>query len=243
MWELYDSLIEGVMSDETIEEVITGDTWTYVKAAGRCGIAMTTRAESRPPRITPSEYRGLPLRQAAKLITSWNFTEASVGMAAINAFYNTPARLKELGALQPGHQFCTAGMEVKGKRIGMVGHLRMTENPLAGAKEICIVERNPQENDYPDSACEYLFPACDVVIITGSAFTNKTMPRLLQICHNSKVVVTGPSVPMAPCLLRFGITRLAGLAITDTGGVKGFAQTGIHGPPYSYGDRFCINQN
>ncbi|HEX3040153.1 MAG TPA: DUF364 domain-containing protein [Caproiciproducens sp.] len=241
MWELYDSLIEGVTSDETVEEVITGDTWTYVETSDRCGIAMTTRAESRPPRIPPSEYRGLSLQEAAKLVKSWNFTEAGVGMAAINAFYNTSARLKELDALQPDHQFCTAGMEVKGKRIGMVGHLRMTDHPLAEAEEIRIVERNPQEGDYPDSACEYLFPDCDIVIITGSAFTNKTMPRLLQICKNSKVVVTGPSVPMAPNLLRFGITRLAGLVITNTGGVKGFAQTGIHGPPYDYGDRFCID--
>jgi uncharacterized protein (DUF4213/DUF364 family) len=242
MWELYDSLIEGITSDEAIMDVVIGDTWTYVETLSHCGIAMTTRAESRPPLIPFSEYRGLPLREAAKLIRSWNFTEAGVGMAAINAFYNTPTRLKELDVLQSGHQFCTAGMDVKEKKIGMVGHLRMTDQPLAEAKEIRIVERNPQEGDYPDSACEYLFPDCDIVIITGSAFTNKTMPRLLQICQNSKVVVTGPSVPMAPHLLRFGITRLAGLVITDTGGMKGFTQTGIHGPPYAYGDRFCIDQ-
>lgn len=241
MWELYDSLIDGVASEEKIDDVIIGSVWTYVKVGTRCGIAMTTPGTTRPPFRESGNYRGMPLCEAAKLIKSWNFIEASVGMAAINVFYNTSDHMEELGALQPGHQFCTAGIDVQGKRIGMVGHLRMADQPLAGAKEIRILERRPQVGDYPDSACEYVLSDCDMVIITGNAFTNKTMPKLLQICKGCPVILTGPSVPLTPALFSFGASRLAGLILTDMSGMKNFAETGTPGPPYSYGQRFCLD--
>lgn len=240
MWEFYDALIDGVTSVEPIEEVISGKVWTFVRTNSNCGIAMTTRAESRPL-LYKNGYRGLPLKEAAKLVKSWNFIEASVGMAAINTFYNTHALMMKYNALQPGHQYCTAGMDLKGKRVGMVGHLRASGNPFAGAKDVLILERRLQDGDYPDSACEYLLADCDVVIITGSAITNKTMPRLLQICKNSAVVITGPSVPMAQALLRFGASRIAGLIINDVYSMKTFAASEIHGPPYQYGERYCID--
>lgn len=239
MWEIYDALIDGITSDEVIEEAGVGQVWTYVQTASRFGIAMTTHAETRP-RCFAGEYRGLTLRQAAKLVKSWNFIEAGIGMAAINAFYNTHDRVTAFHALQPGEQYCTAGMDLRGKKVGMIGHLRMSGDPLADAAEVRILERNPKEYDYPDSACEYLLEDCDVVLITGSSFINKTTPRLLQICKNAKTVLTGPSVPLAPELFRFDVYRLAGLIITDRVSMKEFLTEGMHCKPYAYGERFCM---
>lgn len=241
MWELYDTLIDGITSDEVIEEVTVGRIWTSVQTAERFGIAMTTHAETRPP-VCPGEYKGMSLKQAAQLVKSWNFIEAGVGMAAINAFYNTHDRMTQYHALQPGRQYCTAGMDLRGKKVGMIGHLRASGNPLADAAEVRILERSPQEGDYPDSACEYLLEDCDIVLITGSAFINKTMPRLLQICQNAKTVLTGPSVPMAPELLRFGVYRLAGLIVTDRTAMRDFLINGLHCKPYEYGERFLMEK-
>jgi uncharacterized protein (DUF4213/DUF364 family) len=186
---------------------------------------------------------GISLKQAVSLVKSWDFVEASVGMAALNAWYNTSELMMKYHTREPDHQYCTFGMNLKNKKVGMVGHLRANGNPFIDAKEVLILERNPQDGDYPDSACEYLLPDCDVVIITGNAFTNKTMPRLLQICQNSEVVLTGPSVPMAPNLMNFNISRLAGLIITNTDRMKEFSISGKHGPPYSFGERFCLNSS
>ena len=46
-------------------------------------------------------------------------------MAAITAFYNTPQRLEELNAYEPFENYCTDGLALHGKHIGVVGHLNM----------------------------------------------------------------------------------------------------------------------
>ena len=58
---------------------------------------------------------------------------------------------------------------------------------LDGASEVYIIERRPKPGDYPDSACEYLLPDCDIVIMTASAAINKTLPRLLELSKNSRI--------------------------------------------------------
>ena len=59
-----------------------------------------------------------------------------------------------------------------------------------------------QPGDYPDSACEYVLPTCDYVFISGSAFVNKTMPRLLELSRDAT------STPAAPLLLEYGVDHL-----------------------------------
>ena len=56
---------------------------------------------------------------------------------------------------------------------------------------------------------------CDLVIITGSAAINKTMPRLLELSRNAQVILTGPSVSCCPALLGLGIDRMHGRVITQ----------------------------
>ena len=53
------------------------------------------------------------------------------------------------------------------------------------------------------------------MIITGSAAINKTLPRLLELSKNARVILTGPSVSCCPELLRIGIDRLHGRVITQ----------------------------
>ena len=92
----------------------------------------------------------------------------------------------------------------------------MNPETLALAKNYFILEREPKPGDYPDSACEYLLPQCDLAVITGSAAINKTLPRLLELCRGAEVVLTGPSVSLCPALMpSCGIRRLNGQAIVD----------------------------
>ena len=90
---------------------------------------------------------------------------------------------------------------------------------LSVAQEVVILEREPKPGDYPDSACEYLLPDCEVVLITGSASVNKTMPRLLELAKNARIVLTGPTVPLCPRLLDLGIQRLNGSVVLDGEGL------------------------
>ena len=171
---------------------------------------------------------------------SWNFDEASEGMAVINAFYNSPERLEKLGLKIEYSRSCTAGIETQGKKIALIGHLKLDKDALKGAEKVYIIEREPRENDYPDSACEYILPECDIVIITGSAAINKTMPRLLELSKNATTIVTGPSVPMCPELVKLGIDRMLGMVTTDKAGLIEWMKE-IRGNPYPFGETFMIN--
>ena len=79
------------------------------------------------------------------------------------------------------------------------------------------------------------------VVITGSAAVNKTMPRLLELAKNARVVLTGPSVTLCPGLMELGIDRLYGLAITE-GEEMLRSIVEKRGSVNRFGRRFCLER-
>jgi len=213
----YDLLLSGMEhSDLTVRRIVHGYSWTAAElSSGSVAAAMHTEGDS-VPRLFPC-LEGLPVREAARAVLSWNMEEANEGMAVINAFYNTPENAARLCPQRDISLF--DGIDLTDKVVGVVGHLvcpgRIPEEALAGVRRWFTLERSPKPGDYPDSACEYLLPEADVVIITGSAAMNKTMPRLLELARDAEVIITGPSTPMCPALLSLGIRRLSGLVVRD----------------------------
>ena len=240
-FELYDVLIDGITTDSPVTGTLSGQCWTAVETADRFGMAMTTPVDT-APRMLGTEYTGLSLRELAQVSKSWNLTEAGFGMAAVNAFYNTPERLADLDAYEPFDNYCTDGLDLRGKHIGVVGHLNLPHSIREQAASVRILERNPREGDYPDSACDWLLPECDVVIMTASTLVNKTLPHLLELSKNAYTILVGPSCPMCPGLLELGIDRIAGLVITDTEGMKHKIRNEISGPPYPMGKPFLLTK-
>ena len=240
-FELYDLLIDGINTDAVVTNPLMGDCWTAVETENRFGMAMTTPVDT-APRMLDRDYCGMSLKELAAAAKSWNLTEAGFGMAAINAFYNTPARLEQLKAYEPFDNYCTDGVDLKDKRIGVIGHLNMPSSVSEQAREVLILERNPRPGDYPDSACDFLLPRCDVVIMTASTLGNKTLPHLLELCKNAYTILAGPSCPMCPGLLELGIDRIAGLVITDTCGMKNKIIRESPGPPYPMGKPFLLTR-
>lgn len=243
MWELYDALLSGLPRSGTISRAIPGKRWTLVETdLGGAGYAMTTEGDTVPARF-PDGIEGMRIKVAAEAAKSWNFTEAGLGIAAINAWYNTKARVAELGCAEPYDNYCLRGLDTAGRKVGLVGHLRMPPGTLDAAESVYILEKHPKPGDYPDSACEFLLPECDLVLITGSSLVNKTLPRLLELCKNAFVVLTGPTVPLCPALLECGIDRLAGMVVTDRPGARRHAAECLEGPPYPYGQTFLLGRD
>lgn len=240
-FELYDVLIQGVSSDALITDTLMGECWTAVETRNHFGMAMTTPVDT-APRMLSADHTGLSLKELAQGAKSWNLIEAGFGMAAVNAYYNTPARLDSLGAYEPFERYCTNGVDLQGKHIGVVGHLNMPPSVYEQAASLRILERNPRPGDYPDSACDWLLPQCDVVIITASTLVNKTLPRLLELSKNAYSILAGPSCPLCPQLLELGIDRIAGLVVTDTEGMKEKIRKEIPGPPYPMGKPFLLTK-
>ncbi len=216
----YDLLLSGIETEAEVSRIVRGISWTAaVLSDGQAGVAMHTEGESFP-RLYETLV-GLPAREAARAVLSWNMEEASEGMAVVNACYNRAANLEAHGCYESAGAL--EGIDLRDKTVGFVGHLihhsGITDELLAPAKAYYVLEREPRPGDYPDPACEYLLPQCDVVVITGSASVNKTMPRVLELSQNALTILTGPTVPLCPALFALGIARLNGQAIVEPEGM------------------------
>lgn len=241
---LYDALLAGMGADAdeiTVKCTHSGRCWALCETAESTGIAMEGNMAS-APRLIERDFAGLTLREAAKAVKSWNLVEAALGVAALNAYYNTTAHMNALGCYEPYENYCSRGLDFDGARIGVIGHMGLTPEIRGAAKEIFTLERMPKDGDYPDSACDFILPGCDYVFITGSTIMNKTLPHLLELCKNAVTILIGPSVPMCPALLDFGITRLSGMAVTDTAGMREHVVGGIGGNPYRFGTSFLLTK-
>lgn len=238
-WSLYDILLSGMDGEETVSGTLFGGCWTAVETESAFGMAMTTQGDTAPRMIT-GDYAQMPLKELARAAKSWNLQEAGFGLAAVNASYNTPERLRQLKAYEPFENYCTAGLDLRGQRIGVVGHLNMPESIRQQASQVWILERSPRPGDYPDSACDVILPQCDTVIITASTLVNKTLPHLLSLCQNAYTILTGPSCPMCPALLGVGIQRLSGLVITNRKDMREKIRKDIPGSPYPMGIPFLL---
>ncbi len=240
-WQIYDELIEGIPAGLTIDECIIGINWSFVRAGAHAGIAMTFRS-SCISGLTDGMYTGKSLKDVAAGAKSWNMLQASVGMAAINAFYNTPEKLAETDAGEQetgtGESIFSVPLEsVVGKKVTVVGHFPYIEKQLGGVCTLSILERDPDAADYLDSACEYLLPEQDAVFITGMTFTNKTLPRLLELTEKARTVLVGPSAPLTEKLFAHGVDAVAGFYITDVDMARQLVSQGAHREIFRSGRR------
>lgn len=217
MWTLYDELIAAVPEDSIVSCCLAGLSWFLVRSQG-LGVAMRPREGAE---LVPyaGKLAGMKTRELARGIKSWNWYEAALGLAAINSVLNEPATTqKNCGtALDQNANvdvFTYLLDELRGKKVAVVGHFFNLER-VAEVCDLSILERKPEKGDLPDPACEYILRDQDFVIMTATTLINKTMPRLLELSRNARIVVAGPSTPLSPILLEHGVELLGGLIVHD----------------------------
>ena len=242
MIDYYEKILSGIDSQIKVDEIIYGISWTAARLEnGDVGVAMHTEGDT-AKRMFKS-LKGLTVEEASQAVMSWNMEEASEGQAVINAYYNTIDNVTELGA-NSDISGAMDNFDIDGKTICFVGHLvnhsGISEELLAKSKEYFILEREPKSGDLPDSACEYIIPKSDIVVITGSANVNKTMPRLLELSEKAEVIITGPTTTLCSGLEEFGVNRLYGVSITDPDGLAEVIvqkRTSVN----KFSRRFCLD--
>lgn len=227
-WALYDRLIAGVPEDVAVRDYCLGTHWSYVEADSGMGVSFTTSGGAK--RTCADDLRGMPLRAVAALAKSWCFEEASLGVAALNAWYSQHARLDGLGCVYDAAREVPDGTIRKMDAFEMwrpeiaaqgdasvvvVGHFPHVERIEEYARLTVLERRCSQANDVPDPACEYVVPEADYVFMTGVTLINKTAPRLLDLAARATTVLVGPSVVMAPELFNRGVAMLAGSVVAD----------------------------
>ena len=219
MWELYDDLLAGIPDDLHVKDAVAGNFWTVVESELGVGVAGTVRSMTRPA-LRRSPLVGAPLKEVAELVKSWNFIEASIGAAAMNAYYNTPEIAAQNGVLfsdgdeRLNDPYIAYRNFARDRRVGCIGSdSTVVDSLLKDVAEVTMF--GEQQGAFPLSAVEYLMPEQDLIYLPCYSETTKELPRYLDTCKDRVVVICGPSVTMSPVLFRYGAFDMAGLVITD----------------------------
>ena len=215
---IYRELVAPIEPGHPVTACTAGLVWTLVEAGGHSGLALTLHDGVFESQL-PGRINGAETRWLAERITSWNMFEASLALAAINSWFNRRDRVEQLlGQPLVGERgtrlFERLSARFEGASVAVVGRFPHLE-PLSARCDLTILERHPSGGDLPDQACEYLLGRQDCVCITGSAVTNKTLPRLLELSRDAYVVLVGPSVPLSTVWFDYGVDLLAGTVVLD----------------------------
>jgi uncharacterized protein (DUF4213/DUF364 family) len=214
---ILDCLLETLDTETSVRDIRLGLFHTGVLTR-HCGLASTLPRDAlkqRPlfkPLVTdPGVLLDRSARELAMLSYSESLPEASIGMATVNSLLEVDEnRCVELNA---GDLIAERGA---GKRIAIVGHFPFIPKLREIAKELWVIEKNPQEGDRPENEAEQLVPRADVVGMTGATFTNHTIEQILQLCDpKAFVVVLGDSTPLSPVLFEHGVDAVSGTLVVD----------------------------
>ena len=225
-WSLYDQMIARIPEDALVRRVVMGAHHCLVEAECGTGVAALHRGGARLR--MERGWAGKTLRELAMRAKSWDFEVASVGVAALNAWHNQRERLGmlDLGAdadstdpfvfLAPAAARMAAekndGSRPRAVVIGHFPHLAA----IAEHADVSVLERSARaDTDLPDTACEYLLPDADIVVMTGMTLANKTMPRLLELSRDALTCVVGPSATICKPVLDAGANLVAGSVVAD----------------------------
>ena len=192
--------------DAKVEEVVISPYWTAICSVS-CGIACTIGANLSSGMSEAGTLRGRKVADLFELAFSWDFLEASIGVAALNSVI---AHECKSAAFAP-HMIPRA----RGKKIAVVGRFPFVERLREIAGELWVIEKEPHKGDFPDTAAEEFLPKCEVAIITGSTIINKSLERLLDLSENAYTIVMGPSTPLSPVLFQYGANLVAGVRVKD----------------------------
>ena len=185
MWKLFDDLYIGIPSDLRIGGCVIGEKWTTVRANGNIGIAKTLQLPENPEKLAAS-FLGDFLRDTANYMKWDNLSRAAVGVAAMNAWYNTKDRADGLGG-------DCAAPDLSGNVAYIGDYSEKNVFPL------------PMIPDFDAAGYERLRDF-DTVVIAGEALTTRALPKLLDVIgERGNVVLAGYSLPCTALFFAFGM--------------------------------------
>lgn len=212
--KILDQLVSSLNFEAEIKDIRQGVFHTAVLTR-RCGLAATLIKDAlkqTPPMVkSPGLLTDKTPRQLVELAYSESILEAAMGMAAINSLIEPDfSKMQELNAAE---LIMEKGTD---KNVAIVGHFPFVPKIRQMAKNLWIIEKNPQTGDAPEDQAEILIPQADVVAITGTTLTNHTLFELLPLCaKDAFVLMLGDTVPLSPLLFDFGVDAVCGTQVLD----------------------------
>lgn len=154
---------------------------------------------------------GLTSDEAAQKLLSGQPFDASLAMAAINSALPLDNLVTEnINARD------LIIREASGGVLGLIGHFCFLEKFRPHFANLLVFELNPQPGDIPASEIPKRLREADVVAVTGTTLINGTIDTILAAVRpDARVVMLGPSTPLAPVLLEHGIHAICGTVVDD----------------------------
>lgn len=212
-----DALVGSIPAGLAVERVMVTFNWTVVRAGDLCGIARSPARGTEGARsIRPDAgFAGYELRDLAQLLCSLDPLARSVGLAAVNAYWNR--------AETPG-QSANGGFQAiapPGDGVVIIGGFRGVQRRLPDAR---IVEREPKPGDIPAAEAAPALRAARLLAITGQTLMNASLDPLLRSAGaGPRKLLVGPSVPLCPLLFDHGLDALSAAIVTDPDAAERFA--------------------
>lgn len=196
-------MLENVerFGENPVREYGVNQGWCYVTTDKSQGIAPVVSGWRFPPQTYFPENPCLA--ELFRLSQSWNFTEASLGIAALAAAY----------PLQEGNLLSPAGLKkeimklCRNKSVILAEHFPVLERLLASVCDLKILSAlEPAEGDYPWYLAPYLMPEADILIIPDKCLALKTADRYLELGREIGVmtIFAGTAVPGFPVFKELG---------------------------------------
>jgi uncharacterized protein (DUF4213/DUF364 family) len=214
MMRILEELLSTLNTDVRARDARLGLFHTAVLTRN-CGLAATLPRDALQQEPPSVREPGLLLNKSASALArmaySQNILEAAIGMATVNSLLDIND--EDCVELNAGKLIAEKG---KDKKVAIVGHFPFIPELHKVVKELRVIEKNPREGDFTEAEAEKFIPKADVVGITGTAFTNHTIERLLELCRpEAYVVVLGDTAPLSPILFDYGIDAISGTKVID----------------------------
>ncbi len=220
--QILEGIINSVREDSPVHDVRRGIHWTAV-VSRRCGLASTIshggcthgaggETSGGHGRIVEGSLTEMTALEIARLSLSKDPSAASLGLAAVNSLIDTdPDKYSGADGLKIIKEMCG------GKNVSVIGHFPYLDELAAKAKNLWIIEKQPQPGDHSEEKGKELIPQSDIVVITSTTLINKTLTGILDLCSKESVkMLLGPSTPLCPVLFDYGIDMLSGSVVTES---------------------------
>lgn len=202
------------VGDGLADRIVVGFNWTAVQCGGTVGLAWSPRGMAGAHTTAETgSYTGRPLAALARLCLTDNPYERSIGLAAVNAFWNRPAVGQQEGdGLTPWAQDPNGRREELTHTV-IIGRFPGLDVKFPGA---AVVELDPRAGEIAYRDAGPVLAAAKAVVMTASTLVNGTAGDILAaVSPEAKVSIVGPSVPLCPGLLAGPVRRLAGFVVTE----------------------------
>jgi uncharacterized protein (DUF4213/DUF364 family) len=214
MMKILDDLISLLNLEAIVKDIRQGVFHTGVLTVN-CGLAASLPRDAlrqKPPLVKePGLLLEKSVLELAQMAHSESILEAAIGMATVNSLLEIDLeKCRDLNA------YDLIAEKGNGKRIAIVGHFPFVPKLRETAKDLWVIEKNPQKGDFAEAEAENFIPKADIVGITGTTFTNHTLDHVLKLCQpKAYVVVLGDTAPLSSILFDYGIDAVAGTKVVD----------------------------